>query len=32
MDNAVALVRATGSRDPIFGVMVLLAKVRAAHR
>ena len=26
------LVRTAGSRDPIFGVMVLLAKARAAHR
>ncbi len=26
------LVRSAGSRDPIFGVMVLLAKARGAHR
>lgn len=26
------LVRSAGSRDPVFGVMVLLAKARAAHR
>jgi len=26
------LVRSSGSRDPVFGVMVLLAKARASHR
>lgn len=32
MENAVAFVRASGARDPSFGVMVLLAKARGGVR